>query len=263
MLIARLQRTSIVLCAVALLTTAALAQQPAGGRYRQLAPGVETFAAPVTHPNETHSRHDVVELLKVDPTFDWAKGIRFEHPIWALEFYYKPVRFVTVDVPDAEGKLHRKRVWYMVYRVRNPGTEPVEFNPWFVLESKDPKFPKAYPDRLVPMAMPAIVAREDKNRPLKNTVEIAGTIAPSSEGENHSVWGVATWTDIDPRIDQFAIYVSGLTNAYRWKDSDAGREFSRKKLELNFWRPGDEHHEHEAEIRPGGPDKVDYRWVYR
>jgi hypothetical protein len=227
--------------------------------YRQLAPGVLRDVAPDKMANETYSRHDVVELLKVNPAYDWAKDIRFDHAIWALEFSYKPVRFIEVDVPQPSGGLQRKTVWYLVYRVKNPGPEPVTFYPWFVLESKDPKIPKAYPDRLVPAAIPAIVAREDRNRRLANTVEIAGSIAAGKE-----VWGVATWTDIDPKIDSFSIYVSGLTNAYRWRDDpQKGRLLVRKTLELNFWRPGDEFFEHEGEIRLGGPDQPDHRWIYR
>ena len=52
-----------------------------------------------------------------------------------------------------------------------------------------------------------------------------------------------------------------------------GREFVRKMLQLNFWRPGDELNQTEEELRYGVPlgksdlygvaDGVAYRWVYR
>ena len=52
-----------------------------------------------------------------------------------------------------------------------------------------------------------------------------------------------------------------------------GRKFTRKTLQLNFWRPGDELDQSEREIRfgvaPGraefydSPEGVAYRWVYR
>ena len=78
------------------------------------------------------------------------------------------------------------------------------------------------------------------------------------------MWGVATWTDVDPRIDFFSVYVGGLTNAYRWerharapiKPGDPpgkGRQFARKMLQLNFWRPGDELQPIERELRYGVP----------
>ena len=88
-----------------------------------------------------------------------------------------------------------------------------------------------------------------------------------------TIWGVAMWEDVDPRIDRFSIYVHGLTNAYKWQDEPekfkpgdsigTGRRLARKTLKLNFCRPGDEFFEHEGEIRYGIPGEVDYEWVYR
>ena len=92
-----------------------------------------------------------------------------------------------------------------------------------------------------------------------------------------------TWVDIDPRIDFFSIFVGGLTNAYQWTDPPGayktgdppatGREFKRKTLQLNFWRPGDEFGQDETAIRYGVArgkanlydvfEGVAYRWVYR
>jgi hypothetical protein len=234
--------------------------------------------------DESVSRHDVVELLSVDPSLDWAKGVPFRRDIWALEFRFKPVRMIRVDIPQPSGKMQRKLIWYMVYSVANPGKvlhpvqdengtfkveeseKPIRFIPAFLLES--PEFHKAYPDRVIPLAVGPIQQREDPNRKLLTTVEICQEIRP---GE--SLWGVATWEDIDPRIDRFSVYVQGLTNASRWTDEPGrykkgdpigtGRRLSRKTLRLNFWRPGDEYSEHEGEIRLGIPGQVDYEWVYR
>jgi hypothetical protein len=97
------------------------------------------------------------------------------------------------------------------------------------------------------------------------------------------VWGVVTWEDVDPKIDFLSIYVGGLTNAYHWTDNPAGfkvgdslgkgRKFVYQTLMMNFWRPGDEYHPTENEIRygtPAGmaekygvPAGLDYTWVYR
>ena len=133
-------------------------------------------------------------------------------------------------------------------------------------------FTKAYPDRVIPVAMDPIRLREDPNRRFLTSVEMCREIAV---GE--TLWGVATWEDIDPRIVRFSIYVSGLTNAYTWRDEKVGgryvhqaddpigrgRKLYRKVLQLNFWRPGDQYFEHEEEIRYGIPGGVDYEWVYR
>jgi hypothetical protein len=198
----------------------------------------------------------------------WAanmlQDVRLSHNVWALEFSFKPVRFVTVNVPTASGRVEQKLVWYLVYRVRNTGDKPVRFVPQFVLYSQDTDL--YYPDRLIATAMEPIRLREDPNRKLLNAVQISEVeIPPSPDGDEGSVWGVAMWRDIDPATDRFSIYIKGLTNAYRIKTDEntgAWQGYARKTLQLNFWRPGDEFFEHEGEIRYGMPGDVDYRWVY-
>jgi len=252
--------------------------------YRKLAPGVVQTVDSKRQLEESFSRHDVVELLAVDQNFDWAKNIPFRRDIWTLDFKFKPVRMIWVDVPQKGGKMRRKLIWYMVYSVTNPGKtmhpvkaedgtfkveyvdQPIRFIPEFLLESQE--FSKAYPDRVIPVALGPIRLREDRNRRFLTSVEICREI---NVGE--TVWGVAMWEDVDPRIDRFSVYVQGLTNAYKWKDEPGrfkkgdpigtGRRLSRKTLKLNFWRPGDEYFEHEREIRYGIPGEVDYEWVYR
>ena len=104
---------------------------------------------------ESYSRHDVVELLAVDPTFDWAKDVPFRRDVWYLEFKFKPVRMIWVDVPQASGKMRRELIWYMVYSVTNPGKalhpaedtdgtykivpvdKPIRFIPQFLLDSPE------------------------------------------------------------------------------------------------------------------------------
>ena len=253
--------------------------------FRVLAPGVMQSVTSDRQLAESFSRHDVVELVAVNNDFDWAKEITFRHEIWCLQFKFKPVRMIHVDVPQDTGRMQRKLIWYMIYSVTNAdgamqpvkdedGTysvreveRAVRFIPEFLLES--PEYNKAYPDRIIPVAMGLIQQREDPRRKFYNSVEI-----PELKIEpGQTVWGVATWENIDPRIDRFSIYIQGLTNAYRWKDEPGkykpgdtlgtGRRLSRKTLKLNFWRPGDEFFENEREIRYGIPGEVDYQWVYR
>jgi hypothetical protein len=219
-----------------------------------------------------------------------TKDIPFRRDAWYLEFTFKPLRMMYVDLPQPSGNMERKLVWYMVYRVKNLGGHfqpkeaadkayehqlvdyAVHFFPQFVLETE--KYNKAYLDRVLPLADEAIQKREDPNRKLLNSVQMASHPIPvSPTGEDESVWGVATWTDIDPRIDFFSIYVGGLTNAYRFEDppgaykkGDApgtGRKYAHKTLKLNFWRPGDENDINETELYSGIPGQVDHEWVFR
>jgi hypothetical protein len=265
--------------------TASAPQPATSGPFRKLAPGVMQAIDPHLEEAETVSRHDVVELLAIDPNLDWAKDVAFRREVWFLELKFKPMRMIRVDVPQPGGRMKQKLLWYLAYSVTNPGKimpsveaaagtyqlqdsdKPVLFVPEFRLESHE--FGKVYRDRVIPIAVGPIQMREDPNRKLHNSVEMARNI---KVGE--TVWGVATWEDLDPRIDRFSVYVNGLTNAYRWQDTPGafkagdpigkGRRFTRKTLKLNFWRPGDEFYPHEKEFRFGSiPGEVDYEWVYR
>jgi len=232
------------------------APAPAVPRYRKLAPGVMTRidTSQFRQFAETVARHDIIELLAVDPNFDWAKDVPFQHDIWCLEFKFKPVRMIRVDIPQPSGQMRQKLIWYMVYCVTNTGKmmhpvqdldlpyqtsdqpklyevkfvdQPVRFVPNFLLEgyrsAKEGEGPVlAYRDRVIPLAVAAIQQREDPARRLLNTAEICQEIAVGQ-----TLWGVVTWDGvtpeaaIDPWIDRFSIYVKGLTNAYRWTDDPA------------------------------------------
>jgi len=297
------------------------AAEPASRPARQFAPGVLTTIPPDLEPAETVSTHDLVEV-RSDPRMKWSpeylaesrtlygmsEAVEFRRDVWCLEFAFKPLRMIYVDLPQPNGKMQRKLIWYLVYRVKNTGQVlhpveqpdgtvkaepgqggPVRFVPQFVLQSQDrtdtgKPIAKAYLDRIIPVADEAIRQRETPGRELLNSAQISDRPIPVSGGDvDRSVWGVATWEDVDPRVDFFSVYVGGLTNAYRWEDPAGayqpgdppgkGRRFTRKTLQLNFWRPGDEFSEHESEIRygvPAGkaylygvPEGVAYRWVYR
>jgi hypothetical protein len=296
----------------------------------QFAAGVLTTISPEVDAVDTVSIHDIVELradeqlqwtpskwLKWDsatsaPTnrtlYEIAKDAAFVQDVWCLEFAFKPLRMIEVDVPQASGRAQRKQIWYMVYRVRNTGVglhgevaddgsyetvaksaDSIRFQPQFVVTSQDrPGDPsavrKAYLDRLVPAAMAAIQRREMPSGTLLNSVEMAEQELPVESGRvERGAWGVATWEDVDPELDFFSVYIGGLTNAYKWVDPPGayqagdgpakGRVFSRKTLQLNFWRPGDSLDPNEREIRfgiaPGegelyrSGEGVAYQWVYR
>jgi hypothetical protein len=295
-------------------TDSALAQPAA----RPFAEGVVTTIPPDLNAGETVATHDLVEIRE-NPDAPWKPELltesrtlygmshdaKFRRDVWCLEFSFKPLRMIWVDVPQPTGKMERKLVWYLVYAVRNTGQTlvpeeqadgtytaavgeggPLQFIPSFVLESQDRdaaggRLYKAYLDRVIPVASAAIHAREARGRALLNSAQMADEVLPP--GSDQRVWGVATWENVDPRIDFFSVYVGGLTNAYRWVDPPgeykagdapgAGRRFVRKTLQLNFWRPGDEHFEDENEVRFGVPrGKADlygvapgvaYQWVYR
>lgn len=272
---------------------------------RPLAPGVLTVIPADAQPSETVTGPvaipEIVEGmkdLKWTPQFapesetilDRAAHTVFRRPVWCLEFAFKPLRMIDVDVPQSSGKMQRKRVWYLVYRVKNNGydlnptatpdkwghsvysVEQVNFKtrrflPHIVLHSFE--FGKEYLDRVIPSAQRAIEEREHMGIKLYNSVEISRVSVPlSDERVDRSIWGVAMWEDVDSRMDFFSINVGGLTNSFRLADaaSDAAgaadapnkdRRILMKTLQLNFWRPGDAVLEHESEFHFGIPIDAD------
>jgi len=286
----------------------------------EFAPGVLTTIEPDLDPGDTVSKHPIVELraqedLQREPAlmsstrtlYEMAEQVDFRREVWCLEFTFKPLRMMHVDIPQPSGRMQRKLVWYLVYRVRNTGAAlapqqeedgtfttveqpagPQRFVPQFLLTSMDRNrqgepLNKSYLDRILPVAIEAIEQREFRGGKLLNSSEMSTALLQPEEGrEVGGFWGVATWVDLDPRIDFFSVFVQGLTNGYRWSDVEefpagaapgTGRTFERKMLQLNFWRPGDDIDEDEREIRFGAaPGKahyygssegVAYEWVFR
>jgi hypothetical protein len=259
----------------------------ASSPFRRLAPGVMKDVIPDRSPYETVQRHDITELLYIDDTFDFAKDVPFRHEVWALDMKYKPIRMIWADIPGPDARMQRKQIWYLVYQVTNPGKvyrsveqedklfklttidKPVRFAPVFTLEVHNvlrrevEGSAKAFVEQYIPIVLPAIRAREDKNREFLTSEQMAQRELRVGE----TVWGVATWQDVDPKNVWFSVYAEGLTNAYRVSDDPAKykakmsgtsgvpfREMRTKVLKLNFWRPGDEFLVTENQVRTGVPE---------
>ncbi len=204
----RLASWSLVLAALVSTVGAVSAQS------RQYAPGVLTVIPPDPQYEETYSGPlELVEIAKGLPDTNWepnyaaksqtvfekSKLVVLRREVWSFEFAFKPLRMIYVDVPQASGKMQRKLIWYLVYRVRylggdltpEPSTDewgritftdsPVAregryFFPQFLLESHD--FSKTYQDRIIPAAKQPIQDREVRGAELLNSVEISRDADP-------------------------------------------------------------------------------------
>lgn len=186
---------------ILLLASQALAQP--GNEPRPLAPGVLTVVAPAPQESETMKGPVPLKNLptldftpnfspKEETLFERAKSVTFRRPIWSLEFAFKPLRMTVASVPQPSGKLARRQVLYMVYRIRNNGkalhqsqqadgtfkTEAVStaslgntndprFVPHFVIvgtffnETTQKYEEHSYLDQVMPGALPTILAREN------------------------------------------------------------------------------------------------------
>ncbi|HEX5106621.1 MAG TPA: hypothetical protein VFV87_22530, partial [Pirellulaceae bacterium] len=129
-------RLFFVALGVAAFALASQAQAQAPATLKEFAKGVVTTIEPAPQDEEMFSGpRPLVEVpieiegLEYDPqlspktatVFERAKIATLRRTIWNLEFSFKPMRMVYVDIPQPDGKMQRKLVWYMVYYVRNLG----------------------------------------------------------------------------------------------------------------------------------------------
>lgn len=303
-----------------------LDQEPVRTQTTRFAPGVVNVIAPAPHPEETFSGPLTLQsLIDAHPEIQWnapdfaegrpyfdprtrtlvemARQVTLRREIYCLEFAFKPLRMIYLDIPQPNGRMSRKLIWYMVYRVRYRGgdlrpaadlvggaplykrVEAVGYDsrrafPMLVLE--DHVSDKKYLDRILPTAKERIAVREQITAPLYDSVELPGVEIPRSSDEDApGVWGVAMWEDVDPNIDFFSVYVYGLTNAFEQEGEGPDAPYRRKALRLNFYRPGDTTNQLEDRIRFGIPahqnpaeqqyvlqqygveSRLDYEWVFR
>lgn len=274
----------------------------------EIAPEVqygETFQGPVDLPlvvNNPNLAWDPYYSPKSDTLAEMARDVVFRGDVHCLDFAFKPVRMIDVG---------GQTVWYMLYRVRylggelRPQAEPDKFNnevfaqPATIPPGSSEQMPgrflplfrlqvlnlrTEYLDQIIPGAKAAIEARERVGRPLYDSVEVQTLpikLWRDTDTIDNSVWGVATWTHVDPRTDFFSVQIAGLTNAQRLKLEGNEIKYLQKNLVLNFSRPGDTINELEDRIRYGVPalsdperqqyvlkqfgleERLDHLWVYR
>lgn len=303
----------------------AVKADPSARVQTEFAPGVVTVIPPAPDPKETFDGPLTLQsLADAHPEIAWQSG---DHPdgaphfdprsrtlqemlkqvilrreIFCFEFSFKPLRQIYMDVPRPDGRLQRKLVHYMVYRVRYRGgdlrpaaddpdnpiyqrIESVSYNsrrffPMLVLE--DHEGGKRYTDQILPIAKDRIAVREQITAPLYNSVDISSVKIPrTTDASAPGVWGIATWVDVDPGLDFFSVDVFGLTNAFEQDGQAADAPYRRKALTLNFYRPGDSMDQTEDRVRFGVPayddteeqkymlkqygldKRLDYRWTFR
>ena len=211
--------------------------------------------------------------------------VMFRDNVWQLEFSFIGLRQANLQIPDANGDIENRNVWYLIYRIRDTGKtmtfdqvkqhpefdhikfelkrgEAVpkakrKFLPRFTLEGwvaqKDDYKKVEYRDEINPIIVEQIRRREDKNMRLLDTHQMSQANIPVAKNSaDPGAWGVAVWEDVDPRLDYVSIYIKGLTNAFRL--SDNMKDPSKlKTLQLNFWRPGDTFAEERDFVQYGIP----------
>jgi len=220
-----------------------------------------------------------------------ASGVVFRRDIWGVELAFKPLRMIEAEVPQPSGKMQKKPIWYLLYRIRFDGEvlgsvpsvdaagresfsvglknvatsnlQEIRLFPSFVLQASiiDPAsgdvVRKEYLDRVMPYVTQQIQEAEDPAIKLLNTVQMSADPLYRKGDDKYAVgreiWGVAVWEDVDPRADYVSLQIQGLTNAFEIEQGTEGKDFAFKTLQLNFYRPGDSIDEAQDRITYGIP----------
>ena len=301
-------------------------KDPSSTQQTPFAPGVVTVIPPNLDPEETvDGPLTLQEFLSAHPEIEWggeqfpekrphfdprtrtlvemAKQAILRTEVGCLEFSFKPLRQIYIDLPGPDRRMQRKLVWYMVYRVRyrggdlRPAVDRIGETPVFKrLESVAYKSRRFFPmltlsnhitgneylDQLLPAAKRLIANREQITAPLYNSIEISKINIPYSKDDDApGVWGIATWIDVNPKLDFVSVSVSGLSDAFQQDGEGDQAPYRRKALQLFFYRPGDEVLPTEDRIRFGVPafedeveqkyvldhyglkERLDYQWIFR
>lgn len=245
----------------------------------------DTFSQPAPMPELAAKEYAPKLMAPTSTLYGISRNVVFFREVWEYEFAFTGLRQATVNVPDALGN-PTQNVWYMVYRVRNLGTslsyEDVKKNPEFDHLSKDlrknesksprnflPRFTLegwvyndkteryeevAFRDEIIPSIAREIQRREDPKVPLFDAVQLSDAkLAAAPADKNPGIWGVAIWTDVNPKLDYVSVVADGFTNAYRIDRKGDEVSLKKKMIQLNFWRPGDAVKEAEDEIDFGIP----------
>jgi hypothetical protein len=180
---------------------------------------------------------------------------RDKQGIWVLDFAFKPLRMMPVEVP---GK-GRRQVHYLAYRIVNRTGAPRDLVPQFIMLTDTGK---RYEESVIPKAVRNIQLREEPEITFLGAVENAGVIPPSTRaGVDDAVYGVAIWDGVDPAADRMNIYVRGLSDGYVETPATGGGKptIKYKTLRIDLIRRGDDRDLNEKEIELAEPP---YEWVY-
>ena len=245
----------------------------------------DTVSLPGPMPNLTATEYTPKLRSTKETLYGMAKRVVFFRDVWAYEFSFTGLRQAKLEVPTPNGQASQN-VWYMIYRVRNLGTslsfEEVKKDPDFAYLTKDlrrnasisernflprlslegwvfddlkKKYARVqYRDEIDPTAAAEIQRIEDPRVPLLDAVQLSSaTLPPVADENNKGVWGVAIWSNVNPKLDYVSVFVSGFTNAYRLVRDGDSIDTVHKTLQLNFWRPGDAVNESDDDIDFGIP----------
>ena len=205
--------------------------------------------------------------------------------IWEMEVQMKPMRLIMTDVPGQKGP---QQVWYLAYRALprpiiksdigtdvdpvnelDPAPGPPMFIPQMTLvtfNDRKTEIPvQIHIDRVLPSATKQINTIERPATPEQAFLDSVSVVRPVPEPvpadapEQPWIYGVCTWTGVDPRTDFFKVILQGFSNVYEVRGEGADRRTWRKVLVQKFTSRGDEFDPTQTEFEFDGKPFWEYQ----
>ena len=191
-------------------------------------------------------------VVAIDTEFVPYDSIQGEH--WTFDVRARlPQRVTTVD---AEGQ--EQAYWAIIYTVTNPDKVAHDFLPDAVMFTDAGRVAH---DSLYPVVVADLKARYRLNE-LNNTVEMMG---PLKAGEDEAKDAVFVFPEVDPQMDHFKVFITGLSGEFIVKtipaasqDEEPKNIVLRKTLELVYKFPGDD-----INLNADKVYLVSQKWIWR
>lgn len=191
-------------------------------------------------------------VVAIDTDFVPYDQIKGQH--WDFQFEFKtPKRVVITETDGTE-----RAFWTVVYTVTNPDKVARDFQPAAILFTDTGR---VVLDNLYPAVVEKVKAdyRLDE---LANTVQMTG---PLKAGQDEARDGIFVFEEVDPRMDQFTLFIAGLSGEFVIKTipaAKAGEEAMnvvlRKTMQLVFKFPGDDTNLNQDKVHFAGQ-----KWIWR
>ncbi len=186
--------------------------------------------------------------------------------VWEMEVQIKLMRMITVAVP---GQPAPQQVYYLAYRALprpilksevgadtdpintlDPSPGPAMFIPQMTLVTYDDRKTEIpveiHIDRVLPAAVKRVNVIERPANPDQAFLDAVSVVRPVPEPvaadlqEQPWIYGVATWSGVDPKSDFFKVILQGFSNVYDVRGEGDEKRTWRKVLVQKFTSRGDE-----------------------
>lgn len=205
--------------------------------------------------------------------------------IWEMEIQMKPMRMILSPTPTQSDP---QQVWYLAYRViprpiiksnvgadtdpvnvLDPPPGPPQLIPQLTLVTYDDRKTEVpveiHVDQVIPAAVKKVNVIERPATPEQAFLDTISVTRPLPEPvaadapEQPWIYGVATWSGVDPRTDFFKVIFQGFSNVYEVRGEGDDRRTWRKVLVQKFTCRGDEFDPNQREFEFDGKPFWEYQ----